>query len=286
MRRTLLALACATVLVGGSVRADDEEKVFSGPQVGEKLTGFKVVGVFDNREGKETDFVKEASGKPLLLIFVHEVTRPSAAVTRALAGYAATRQKDGLQAYVVWLHKDRTEAAAFLKRARKSLGLKVPVGISLDGAEGPGAYGLNRKVALTILVAKDNKVTANFALVQPSVTDTPTIGEAIVKQIGGKAPELKELEGYAFGKQPARPGTPERDPKLVELLRAVIRKDATPADVTRASTEVEKYAGDDRAKLRQLGEIAALVVKLGYGTEAAQKQMKVWAEKYGPREKK
>jgi hypothetical protein len=285
MRRTLLALACAAGLVGGSARAD-EDKVISGPQVGEKLTGFKVVGAFDDQEGKETDFVKEAGGKPLLLIFVHEVTRPSAAVTRALAGYAATRQKDGLHAYVVWLHKDRTEAAAFLKRARQSLGLKVPVGISLDGAEGPGAYGLNRKVALTILVAKDSKVTANFALVQPSVTDTPKIGVAIVKQVGGKAPELKELEGYAFGRQPGRPGTTERDPKLVELLRAVIRKNATAEDVTRASAEVEKYAGDDRAKLRQLGEIAVIVVKQGYGTEAAQKQMKVWAEKYGPKEKK
>lgn len=85
-----------------------------------------------------------------------------------------------------------------MKLAKKSLGFKGTVGVSPDGLEGPGKYGLNSKVELTILMAKEGKVTANFALVQPSVNDTPAVAEAIVKQVGGKAPTLKELEQLAY----------------------------------------------------------------------------------------
>ena len=75
------------------------------------------------------------------------------------------------------------------------------IGVSVDGNEGPGAYGLNRAVTLTILVAKDNIVTANFALVQPSLpADAPRVLGEVVKLIGGKVPTLEELgdpEGHA-----------------------------------------------------------------------------------------
>ena len=41
--------------------------------------------------------------------------------------------------------------------------------------------------ALTVLVAKENKVTANFALVQPSLAvDAPRIGKALVDLVGGE----------------------------------------------------------------------------------------------------
>lgn len=258
-----------------------DESVFSGPQPGEKLPAFKAVGAYDE-EAKERDFIKHAGGKPTMIVFVHEVTRPSAALMRALSAYAASRDKDGLKACFVWLTRDRTETVKFLKTARMSLGLKSEVLISLDGIEGPGAYGLNRKVGLTVLVAKEGKVTANFALIQPAVTDAPLIAEAICKAAGGKAPNLKELETLAFpGRKPAT--QPERDPALVGLLRRIINKDATPDDVKQAAESVEKHVGEKKDLQKQLGEIAAVVVQNKYGTEAAQKQMKVWADKYAPK---
>ena len=58
-------------------------------------------------------------------------------------------------------------------RARDSLRWRVPVGVSVDGLEGPGSYGLNRNVTLTVLVGKAGRVRANFALVQPSDADGP-----------------------------------------------------------------------------------------------------------------
>ncbi len=263
-------------LLLGALVAD--EQVFSGPQPGEKLPSFKAVGVFEAEEGKERDVIKDADGKPTLLIFVHEVTRPSAALMRAVSSYADTRRKDGVQSCVVWLTADRGETTKWLKNARKSLGLKSTVLISPDGIEGPGNYGLNRKVALTVLVAKEGKVTANFALIEPAVKDSVRIAEAICTVAGGKAPTLKELEALAY---PG--GQPQRDPMLTGLLRRVINLQASADDVKKAAEAVDKYVGDDKEKQKQLGEIAAIAAEKKYGTESAQKQLKVWADKYGPK---
>jgi hypothetical protein len=163
--RTNIAAFCLTVACIGSVRAADEP-VFSGPQVGEKLPGFKVRGVFDKDAGKELDFVTQAAGKPIVLIFVHDVNRQSISMTRILSQYTASRAKEGLATGVVWLDDDATAAENTLKRIKHALAQNAPIGISLDGREGPGSLGLNRNVTLTILVGKEGKVTANFALVQ------------------------------------------------------------------------------------------------------------------------
>jgi hypothetical protein len=190
--RQVLGLAI-WLFVAGPVFAADEP-VFSGPQPGEKLPELELVGVFDDDAGQPLDFVGRAKDGPLLLIFMHQVTRPSAALTRALSRYARRRADYGLTCGIVWLTADRTQAEEYLKRARGSLDLKSPVGISTDGVEGPGAYGLNRNVGLTVLVADKGQVTANFALVQPALTDAPAILAEVVKLIGGDAPTLEQLQ--------------------------------------------------------------------------------------------
>ncbi len=195
MRYRILALMVLAHLGPSGAAGHALEAVFSGPQVGEKLPLFTMRGVFDSEAGKSIDLVSQAAGKPVLLVFVHETNRPSVALTRTVMTYAARRVGDGLVSGVVWLTDDPTATEQLLKRARHALPKGVPIGISMDGKEGPGAYGLNRNVTLTVLVARNNQVTANFALVQPSVqADAPKILAEIVKLIGGKAPTLRELE--------------------------------------------------------------------------------------------
>jgi hypothetical protein len=183
--------------------AEKQAAIFSGPQVGEKLAPFKVRGVFDADAGKELDFVKQANGKPIVLIFVHEANRPSLGLTRVLTGYTVSRAKDGLVTGVVMLNDDATKAEEKLKQQRHAMTPNAPTAISLDGVEGPGSYGLNRNVTLTILVGKDNQVTANFALVQPSIqADLPKILQEIVRVAGGEVPTLEQLQ-VPYGKKPA-----------------------------------------------------------------------------------
>jgi len=126
-------------------------------------------------------------------------------VARMVCEYAATKKTDGLTGGLIFLTGDATGVADWLKVATAALPKGVTVGIAEGGAEGPGAYGLNRKVQLTVLVAKDNKVTANFALVQPSAeSDAPKIAEAIAAAVGAKAPTAEELQKFGPMRRPMR----------------------------------------------------------------------------------
>jgi hypothetical protein len=195
---TLLFVAAFCFAAGPMLgrAADETAKEFSGPQAGEKVTPFVVRAMAGERAGDDIDLVKDAGGKPLVLFFVHEVTRPSVGLARLVLNYAASRKADGLHAGLVLLSADATATEDWAKRAAGALPAGVPIGIYKDGAEGPGAYGLNRKVAVTVLVAKQNQVTANFALIQPSnAADAPRIAKAIAEALGDATPPtLEDLE--------------------------------------------------------------------------------------------
>lgn len=261
------------------------DPIFSGPQVDEKLPAFKVRGVFDDDAGKELDFVTAAGDKPIVLIFVHDLNRQSISLVLVLSSYTVSRAKDDLHTGVIWLDADPTEAEATLKRIKHALTPKAPTGISPDGREGPGAYGLNRNVQLTVLVGKAGKVTANFALVQPSLqADLPKILAEVVKVVGGKVPKLEEIKGMPAMARPMA-GAPMQDPNLRGLLSPVIRRNATAENVDQAAKAVEEYCAKNETTRAEVGRIANTIIDAGklkdYGTERAQHYLQKWAKEYG-----
>jgi len=185
MHRTFIILGFAVLLVAAAERAAIAKDV-SGPQVGEQLTPFTMRGVLDDEAGKAIDLVKDSAGRPLVLFFLHERTRPSVVLARQVLNDAAGRKADGLDAGLVLLAADAPAMEEWIKIAVQSLPRGVPIGISTDGAGGPPAYNLNRNVQVTVIVAKDNRVVANFALATPSPDDAPKIIEAIASAVGQK----------------------------------------------------------------------------------------------------
>lgn len=278
------ASACAILILPGL--AIGQEPVFSGPQAGEKLNSFKAEGVFDEQSGKEFDPVAAADGKPLLILFVHEITRPSVGVLRVVSDYADKLKDQGLATAVVFLGDDKTALEDQLKRARQALPAKAQIGISVDGAEGPGAYGLNRNVALTVLVGKEGAVTANFALVQPSVqADAPKIAAAVAETVGVEPPSEKDLSATVnMGRPAARDEMPA---ELATLLRAIINKMNTPEQVDSAVKQLEDYLADKPEEKQRVGDIARRIIDGGvlenYGTEPAREHIQRWAKEFGER---
>jgi hypothetical protein len=202
-------LTLVLALLAAPTLAQEGPREFSGPQVGEKLTPFTAKVILGEEAGKEIDLVKAAAGKPVLIVFVHERNRPSVGLARLLGLYAATQKDKGLVSGTIYLTADSTATEEWMQIAKGTLQTGIPVAISTDGQEGPGAYGLNRKVQMTVLVGKDDKVTANFALVQPSVqADAPKIAQAIVDALGGgQGPTIEELQKLGG---PMRPATKRR----------------------------------------------------------------------------
>ena len=287
---TTLCLFCLLTL---SSLASGEDPVFSGPQIGETLAPLKVVGVYDRSAGKEIDPVAVAAGKPTLLVFVHKLTRPGMALTRAVTNYAASQASNGAVGAIVWLDDDKAKAEEYLTRARSSLNMQVPVGVSVDGGEGPGAYGLNRNVELTILVAKDNKVTANFALVQPSVTEAAKIAGELARLIDQPPPEQKQMEKLAFPnaemmrdrmRRTANNPRPAAANPLRLLMQQLILAGSDETAMAVAVKQIDDWVGDDETRQASLGKMATAVLDRGLGSEAAQKTIKKWKEQYATKE--
>ena len=286
-----------------------QDEIYSGPQKGEKAPGFTV---FDVASREEVDPVGGWEGAPGLIVFIHEVTRPGAQLMRPLDDTAQIKKKRGLKALFVSLPDDRDEAERRLPVIAKAIGLKSPLSISVDGKEGPGAYGLNRKVTMTILVVKDGKVHANFAILSPNETDAPKIKKAIDEVLAAEAPtgsreelaaevvrlraEVVRLEdeqalaqlkakqassGRMMNRRRGRKASaPAPDAKLSNLIRRLIQREASDEEVDAAVKDLEAYvAGNDGLK-KQYADNLGRIVKAKYGTEHAQAAIKAQLEKY------
>jgi hypothetical protein len=279
-----------------------EKTLFSGPQPGERLPPLDAKGVFGKQANQVIKLVTKETEDPTVIIFFHQLTRPAFGLTNAVMKYAGSRGKDGVKSHVVFLAEDTTEKIEWLKRVQRLVPEGVQYVVSTDGLEGPGSYGLNRNVTLTIITAKDGKVTANFALVQPSLqADAPKILQAINEIAGGgKVPTVESLTARPKmartarnGEKPnaAKPDAPRtrpearpatRDEELTGLLRAVINKQATPEQVQTAAAKVEAYIEKSENGKRELARISNTVVHSGklsnYGTETAQTILTKWAK--------
>jgi hypothetical protein len=74
------------------------------------------------------------------------------------------------------------------------------IAISKDGRDGPGAYGLNRTVSQTIILAKDGKVTRNFVFPQGLLQSDPHLMGGIAELIGEERETVARwLAGAAEG---------------------------------------------------------------------------------------
>lgn len=294
MLRPLFSSLVLVVGLGSMAMSQQPEeaapKVFSGPQAGEKLAPLNVKGVYGEQAGKTWDVLEKNGDQPKLLIFLHQRTRPAFGLMRSLMTYVSKRKDDKLSGAVIWLTADPTETENWLGRVQKYFAKNqaMPVVYSPDGIEGPGAYGLNRNVTMTILVADKGKVTENFALVQPSLqADLPKILKAVVAVAGGEVPKLADLQPRAMQARKPKRGAMQTDEKLTGLLRQFIQKDATDDQLKKLAGEIETYIKDKPKVQSQLGTIILRIESAkklpNYGTEKAQEYLREWGKKYGPK---
>ena len=276
MKLSILLLCCLSpsVLLG-----QDE---FSGPQKGEPLPDCELKVIFGPQKGKTIKLLEQVKDKPNTILFVHEVTRPAVGLIRKVADYAKKREKDGLVTNVVFLTSDPTDTTNWMNRASRALPQGINVSISMDGIEGPGAFGLNRKMQVTGIIANKKKVTANFALIQPSMqVDGPKIAGGLAKVLGDKKmPTAKELGIVQRGRQ---------NGKYEQLMRPFIQKTNTDEKVEMLAKGIEEAAAKDPALKKRIHEVTNRIIGAGklenYGTEKAQGFLKKWSKEFASKDK-
>ena len=196
------------VLDPAGFNTSQESQLFSGPQSGEKLPSLAVTGIDGEIDGKTFDITAMADEKPLVL-FLQDT---NAVGIKGLVGVSkllltintfqkrnsgandAGKSDQGFQVGVVFLADDLDTLPEWAHdMLKKEIPNEVLKGISPDGREGPGSYGLNRNVAQTILIAKDGKVLYNFALTQPMLYTDPHLLGAIAHAIGVEPVTLEKF---------------------------------------------------------------------------------------------
>ena len=259
------------------------DPVFSGPQPSEKTTPFKVLDIAAEQDGVERDPVTEGAGGAVALVFVHGIERSLVPLLRVVDQYGAAR-KDLIRTEFVFLASDRLAGEQRVKAASRSLRMHSRVGLSVDGPEGPGNYGLNKDCLMTIVAARGNTVTANFALVQPGIADAPRVIEALAQTCGDtNPPTIADLSTPPMDRAGARrgneamrrpnadasakdpfPGAVPTDGPLQSLLRRFIRStndvattDQILADVKahiHGQSDLEKQAADGWTRVLHFGD--------------------------------
>jgi hypothetical protein len=255
-----------------------QDKLFSGPQPGEPISPFHVLAVNGPNAGREVDIVSEFGDSPMLLIFIGHLDRNLAGMLTPCEQFAIDRAPAGLKALYVFLAPDKIEGERRMQAVIGSLKLKSFVGVSVDGVEGPGAYGLNKEVAATVLVADHRKVTANFAIVQPRMVDAPKIQAELAKLVGGHVTTMAELgaqrAAQGKGMMPMnQDSSPAGPPELATMLRSLIQRSNSNGQVDLAVEDLRKWANSDPEHRALLVKKLAIIIPLKYGTSYAQLQM-------------
>ena len=190
-----------------SFERSEENRIFSGPQPGEKLPSLKVTGIRDRLDGTTFDITAKADRKPLIL-FLQDTNavgvkglvnvsklllKIDAFQKRHSKATGAEKSNQGLQIGVVFLADSLDTLPDWAHdMLNEEISDEILTGISPDGREGPGSYGLNRNVAQTVIVAKDGKVLHNFAFTQPMLYSDPHFLGAVADAIGADASVLEK----------------------------------------------------------------------------------------------
>ena len=187
------SLALALGLMAQNGQAAD---IVSGPPTGSLLAPVNSYALHGPHKGREFDAAKSLGQAPGALLFIHELSRNIIPMLRGLDDLTSEYSVLGFHSHTLLLHDDRTSAENRLKAINGSLKLAHPIILSLDGLEGPGDYALNRRAALTIVLAKGGQVVRSVALTDAGQHNLPELREW-VEAVAGKIPadpdELRKM---------------------------------------------------------------------------------------------
>jgi len=172
---------------GGPASAPAAEKVFSGPQAGEKALSFQLADVTGGRKEREFDPTKESADDPTLYFFFPaDVNRIIARALVTISAACEQGKQHGLRSYFVGLTQSPLTADQRLRDVWSSLKPVVPASLSMEGIEGPGNWALNKKCYVTVVLVKNGKVAFNYAALSPADSDYELLRLELSKLLGVK----------------------------------------------------------------------------------------------------
>lgn len=190
------------LLASIAIAQDPPAPIESGPAAQSPIPALKVYSPAGADAGLEFDVAARIGSGPGAVLFVHELTRNVAPLVRGLDLLGDSHAPLGLTTAVVTLAADRSEAERRVEASSRSLRLARPICVSVDGAEGPGAWALNRRATLTLVTMNEGKVVRSVAFTDTGRQDLGKLRE-LVDEVTGPLPSSPgELRAIALARLP------------------------------------------------------------------------------------
>lgn len=213
--KSLIRFALVPFFAAVSAEADD---LTTGPPEGTEITPVQAYAPVGPWAGEEFDAAAEIGDGPGAFLFIHELTRNGLPVIRGLDDIGAEFALLGFKSFTFLLSSDRTAAETRLRAVNGSLKLKRPIVLSLDGADGPGNYALNRKAILSLIMLKGGKVQKSVALTDVNAEDAEKVRE-LIASVAGELPEDEEAWRELAAKQLPEDSEALRDLAIEQRLQ-------------------------------------------------------------------
>ncbi|EMI22770.1 putative secreted protein [Rhodopirellula maiorica SM1] len=169
--KNFLVLGLALALVSATTAmAEKPSDVKSGLQPGEKVGPFyvtKCAGAEDDGvdEGKNLCYRCRNGSKPQVMVFTRSSDAKVAELVKKLDEAVKSNEESKLRVFVNVLNEDKDDASDIAKKFVSTTSVKnIPFVVPNENANGPDNYGINPKADVTIVMANEGNVKANYAV--------------------------------------------------------------------------------------------------------------------------
>jgi hypothetical protein len=160
-----------------------QEPCRSGPQAGSRPGPYSSIVITGNNRGTSHCFICETAEKPAVIIFARELTDSLGKLAHSIDEAIGKNKDSDLRSWLTLVQPDQTKVdAQIVKWAKQHAVSKVPISVFED-LVGPPSYKLTREAEVTVLLAVNEKVVANFAFRAGELTDARV--EEVLKAVPG-----------------------------------------------------------------------------------------------------
>jgi hypothetical protein len=156
----------AIVLFGSAlllVAADLPSGLKSGLQVGERIPTFYVRAITGPLQSKSVCYVCRNGDRPVVMVLVQEVTPELRKLLKGIDELVDTHRADGLRSFGVFVARDSKTLLPAVQTLAFEEKLNLPLTVSAASVDGAAGQNLSPEAAVTVILYREQKVTANFA---------------------------------------------------------------------------------------------------------------------------
>ena len=181
MARMLMAAALAGVVMaaGYSVAGDSKDACL---QAGDSIGPFYVTKVSGPEDGvavgKTLCYRCKYGNRPMVMVFARDMGGKVAELAKGLDKVVAENEDAQLRSFITVIGGEVESLTKDAEKFAKQAGIKnLPVVVAEDAENGPSVYKLDPKAEVTVVVAKEGKVTAQHTFAANEINIDAVMGE-------------------------------------------------------------------------------------------------------------